>query len=170
MTRTAITMPKAMFAAHQRTMHLCNEIRTAEATKKLSKADAKRRDLEVADMELGLLLRLPRTCAEIIEEGAKLDHCVGGYADRHADGKTTIMFLRTLGRPETPYYTMEVSNSLRISQCYGYRNNRDVKKPPEIIEFERRYNEYLASVKIQRKKAEEKAKRKKRQQKAKSAA
>lgn len=162
--RTAITMPKDMFAAHERTMHLYREKITAEATKKLAKTDSKRRDLEVTDMELGLLLRLPRTCAEIIEEGAKLDHCVGGYADRHADGATTIMFLRIMGHPETSYYTMEVSNNLNIVQCYGYQNNRKIEKPPEVVEFERRYSEYLKKVAIDRKKAKEKAKRKKRQQ------
>lgn len=171
LTRTAITMPKDMFAAHERTMHLCRELDTAAATKKLGKADAKRRDLEVVDMELGLILRLPRTCAEIIDEGAKLNHCVGGYADRHADGKTTILFLRTVGHPGTPYYTMEVSNGLQIVQCRGYRNNNAGNpKPEEIIEFERRYEEYLKIVAIDRKKAAEKAKRKKRQQKAKVAA
>ena len=162
--RTAITMPKDMFAAHERTMHLYREKITAEATKKLAKADSKRRDLEVADMELGLILRLPRTCAEIIEEGAKLDHCVGGYADRHADGATTIMFLRIMGHPETSYYTMEVSNNLNIVQCYGYQNNRNVEKSFEVVEFERRYSEYLKKVAIDRKKAAEKAKRKKKQQ------
>lgn len=171
LTRTAVTMPKDMFAAHERTMHLCREIETAAATKKLGKADAKRRDLEVVDMELGLILRLPRTCAEIIDEGAKLNHCVGSYADRHADGKLTILFLRTMGHPETPYYTMEVTSDLHVPQCYGYENNRTQEKPPEIKEFVRRYREYLKKVAIDRKKAAEKAKRKKRQQqKAKVAA
>lgn len=171
MEHTAITMPKDMFAAHERTMHLCAELRTATATKKLAKADEKRRDLEVIDMELGLLLRLPRTCAEIIEEGAKLDHCVGGYAERHSQGKLTIMFLRTLRHPGKPYYTMEVSNYPQIMQCYGYRNNTDNNpKPPEIEEFERRYTEYLSYVKEQRRKAKEKAKRKVKRQKAKAAA
>lgn len=165
MDRTAITMPKDMFSAHERTMHLCMEIETAAATKKLGKADAKRRDLEVVDMELGLILRLPRTCAEIIEEGAKLDHCVGGYADRHADGKTTILFLRTIGKPETPYYTMEVRNDLSIAQCHGYQNEWHSTKASVVVEFERRYKEYLATVKVQRRKAEEKAKRKKQRQK-----
>lgn len=169
LTRTAITMPKDMFAAHERTMHLCREIETAAATKKLRKADAKRRDLEAVDMELGLILRLPRTCAEIIDEGAKLNHCVGGYADRHADGKLTILFLRTMGHPETPYYTMEVTNNLYVPQCYGYENNRTQEKPPEIKEFLRRYKEYLKKVAIDRKKAAKKTNRKK-QRKAKAAA
>lgn len=171
LARTSITMPKDMFAAHERTTHLCREIETATATKKLSKTDAKRRDLEVVDMELGLILRLPWSCAEIIEEGAKLDHCVGGYADRHADGKTNILFLRTISHPETPFYTMEVRNDLSIAQCHGYQNERHSTKASVVVEFERRYSEYLKKVAIDRKKAADKAKRKKRQQqKAKVAA
>ena len=171
MDSTVVTMPKDMFAAHQRTMHLCAEKRTAASTQKLAKQDAKRHDLEVVDMELGLILRLPRTCAEIIEEGAKLDHCVGEYADRHADGKTTILFLRTMGHPETPYYTVEVGNDISIVQCHGFRNEHHSEKSPIVIEFERRYAEYLRQVKTDRKKAKEKAKRKQqRQKKAKAAA
>ena len=165
MDSTVVTMPKDMFSAHQRTMHLCAEKRTAASTQKLAKQDAKRRDLEVVDMELGLILRFPRTCVEIIEEGAALDHCVGGYADRHADGKTTILFLRTIGHPETPYYTIEVGNSVNIVQCHGFQNERHGKKSPIVIEFERRYTEYLGKVKIDRKKAKEKAKRKQQRQK-----
>ena len=170
MDSTVVTMPKDMFSAHQRTMHLCAEKRTAASTQKLAEQDAKRSDLEVVDMELGLILRLPRTCAEIIEEGAALDHCVGGYADRHVDGKTTILFLRTIGHPETPYYTVEVGNSVNIVQCHGFQNERHGKKSPIVIEFERRYAEYLGKVKIDRKKAKEKAKRKQQRQKKTKAA
>ena len=83
---------------------------------------------------------------------------------RHAAGATTILFLRDLGHPFTPYYTMEVDNSLKIVQCRGYGNNRRVPKPEEIFEFEKRYAEYLESVKLMRKKAKKKAQRSTRKQ------
>ena len=172
MSTDVVTMPKDMFAAHDRTTEMLRTIRSEKAKVQLAESDAHRRDLEVTDMELGLILRLPYDTEEIVAEGEKLSHCVGGYADRHAAGKLTILFLRTVGHPVTPYYTMEVSNGLQIVQCRGYRNNNASNpKPEEIIEFERRYEEYLKKVKIDRKKAAEKAKRKKRQQqKAKVAA
>lgn len=171
MSTDVVTMPKDMFAAHDRTTEMLRTIRSEKAKVQLAESDAHRRDLEVTDMELGLILRLPYDTEEIVAEGEKLSHCVGGYADRHAAGKLAILFLRTVGHPGTPYYTMEVSNDLQIVQCRGYRNNNASNpKPEEIIEFERRYEEYLKKVKIDRKKAAEKAKRKKRQQKAKVAA
>ena len=172
MSADVVTMPKDMFAAHDRTTEMLRTIRSEKAKVQLAESDAHRRDLEVTDMELGLILRLPYDTEEIVAEGEKLSHCVGGYADRHAAGKLAILFLRTVGHPETPYYTMEVSNELQIVQCRGYRNNNAGNpKTEEIIEFERRYEEYLKKVAIDRKKAAEKAKRKKRQQqKAKAAA
>lgn len=172
MSTDVVTMPKDMFAAHDRTTEMLRTIRSEKAKVQLAESDAHRRDLEVTDMELGLILRLPYDTEEIVAEGEKLSHCVGGYADRHAAGKLAILFLRTVGHPGTPYYTMEVSNDLQIVQCRGYRNNNASNpKPEEIIEFERRYGEYLKKVKLDRKKAAEKAKRKKRQQqKAKVAA
>ena len=68
-------------------------------------------------------IRQPDSTDEIVVEGQKLSHCVGGYAERHATGKLTIMFLRQKSAPDEPYYTMEVSNDYKIVQCRGYKNN-----------------------------------------------
>ena len=165
MTSTAILMPKDVFAAHEKTQKLLTELEDKELNELLRKHYEKRQELEVVDMELGLMLMQPKAVHEIVDEGAKLNHCVGGYADRHAEGSTTIMFLRLLSRPDMPYYTMEVSNDLKIKQCYGYRNTRDINAAC-ITAFESRYTEYLEFIKKQRKKAKEKEKRKKRQHKA----
>ena len=43
---------------------------------------------------------------EIEDEGRILSHCVGGYAERHAMGKLSIMFLRKVSEPDKPYYTV----------------------------------------------------------------
>ena len=42
----------------------------------------------------GYIIRIPASGEEILNEGRKLQHCVGGYADRHIQGKTTILFMR----------------------------------------------------------------------------
>ena len=170
MTSEVVTMPKDMFAAHERTTDMLRTIRSEKAAVQLAESDAHRRDLEVTDMELGLILRLPYDTNEIVEEGEKLSHCVGGYAERHANGATTIMFLRQISKPSVPYYTMEVSNDFTIKQCYGYQNNRHSEKTLDICIFEQRYQEYLDAVKKQRRKDEQRAKRKKRQKKEKTAA
>ena len=73
------------------------------------------------DMENPLIL-MPRDLAdEIVDEGKALKHCVGGYADRHVNGRTVILFLRRRDRPHTPLATIEM-NGNRIVQVHGYRN------------------------------------------------
>ena len=137
--------------------YMLDALEDKELNELLRKHYEKRQELEVVDMELGLKLMQPKAVHEIVDEGAKLNHCVGEYADRHAEGSTTIMFLRLISRPEMPYYTMEVSNDLKIKQCYGYRNTRDINAAC-ITAFESRYTEYLEFIKKQRKKAKEKEK------------
>lgn len=75
-----------------------------------------------------LLIRAPVNAEEIVEEGKRLEHCVGGYADRHLSGKTTILFLRRRDKPHVPLVTIEMDGNT-IRQVYGYRN--DCARCPE---------------------------------------
>lgn len=70
----------------------------------------------------GLRIVVPKGGSEIIREGKTLHHCVGGYAARHIEGKTTILFLRHEKRPERPWMTIELTGSDTIRQIHGYRN------------------------------------------------
>ena len=92
-------------------------------------------------------IRLPENAEEIIAEGKALRHCVGGYAERHLMGKTTIMFLRRKSEPDKPYFTIEINNDLEIVQCHGYRNELENDKPSDIIELEEIYQNYLYELK-----------------------
>lgn len=67
------------------------------------------------------LIRDPVSIDEITAEGKKLKHCVGGYADRHLSGATTILFLRRRDKPGVPLATIEMSGN-SIMQVHGYRN------------------------------------------------
>jgi hypothetical protein len=69
----------------------------------------------------GLMVLVPKTCQEIIDEGRALNHCVGSYVDRVMQGDTTILFIRQASDPENPYFTMEWRNK-RIVQVRGKRN------------------------------------------------
>lgn len=70
------------------------------------------------------LIRAPVTVGEITAEGRALRHCVGGYADRHLSGKTTILFLRRRDRPHTPLATIEMHDK-KLIQVHGYRNEME---------------------------------------------
>lgn len=100
----------------------------------------------------------PESIDEIVAEGKALCHCVGGYAERHARGELSIMFLRKKDKPQKPYYTIEVSKDGKIVQCRGYRNNYNNPKPESIKRFEEEYQKRLDKVMTERKKRERRKK------------
>ena len=77
---------------------------------------------------MGLSVVVPEDDRQIINEGKILHHCVGGYAERHMAGATTILFLRKEKTPWRSYITVEMCGKKGndIRQIHGYRNeNRD---------------------------------------------
>lgn len=81
----------------------------------------------------GLILRPARDCEEVIREGQVLHHCVGGYVDRYAEGRTIICVLRRSVEPDTPWRTVEIAPTGYLVQDRGYRNDQ----PSGIIKSER---------------------------------
>jgi hypothetical protein len=86
-----------------------------------------------------LCIIVPETAQQIIFEGNTLHHCVGGYADRHINGKVDILFLRHRKKPEKSYITIEMhprGNTMSVVhmvQIHGYKNERykNAKSPLE---------------------------------------
>lgn len=66
---------------------------------------------------------IPIGVNDIIEEGKILSHCVGGYAERHMKGKTTILFMRKCNAPAERLVTIEVKGN-RICQNYGFHDRK----------------------------------------------
>ena len=58
-----------------------------------------------------------------IREGQVLSHCVGGYVERYAAGKTVICVLRRTVEPDAPWRTVEITPEGRVVQDRGYRND-----------------------------------------------
>lgn len=142
---TAISLPHNFHVIHDRLSMQIEVQETEELLRDFEKNYSDRLCYEYSDN--GLIVRLPRSIEEIIHEGSVLSHCVGGYAERHAKGQTTIVFLRKADEPDKPYYTMEIDKASNIRQCYGYKNNRAGNpKPPEIKTFEKHYEQYLQEV------------------------
>lgn len=137
--------PKDLIAAHDR----CVDIQNAKKQEDL-RLFSEARNKKLKDFvwqEDGLMIVLLQSVDDIVAEGKALAHCVGGYAERHFKGQTTILFLRKTEEPDKPFYTMEINKTGKIQQCYGYRNNTaNNPKPPEIKAFERHYEQYLQEV------------------------
>lgn len=159
---TAVSKPKDLAVAHTRTSKILNDLQEIERQKeerkraiqqkekmdgyaeKMKKRYKELQKLKFVAENLGLKIVVPKEYIDIVNEGKILNHCVGGYADRHAEGKLNILFVRTIAEPDLPYYTMEVDTKGSIIQCRGYKNNNAGNpKPPEVEEFEKQYAEHL---------------------------
>lgn len=69
------------------------------------------------------LIRPPLGAREIVAEGKALRHCGGGYADRHVNGATTILFLRDKTAPGKSLVTIEMRGE-HIVQIHGWDDER----------------------------------------------
>ncbi len=105
----------------------------------------------------GLLIRPCETPHEMTEEGMKLRHCVGTYLHRHALGSSNIFLIRRESEPDTPYYTLELSERLdRVVQWYGYEDNRTIPKDPAVKKF---INDWMAEIVLPKKQSKKKARK-----------
>lgn len=121
------------------------EKRIKQAAKDLQAAEFRALVLEpLAWTEGKYLIRPAATPEEIIREGVELDHCVGGYAGRHASGKTNIFFVRRVSEPEKSFVTLELDlKQHRIVQQHGYKNERQGHFDPEVAAFTARWLEQV---------------------------
>lgn len=139
-----VLFPKNLHESHQSTMQLVKTkiselaklemIKRAKSLVKLTFEDSK------------FIIRAPLTTDEIIEEGKQLSHCVAQYAERHAKGNTTILFIRSKDKPDAPFYTMELRNKA-IVQTRGFKNQSTT---PDVQKFVEKFE----NVKLKNKRKE----------------
>ena len=126
----AVLFPKELELKHDevaREQNLKLEREQAEKDAQLRKAQQEglERRRKKYNFELGgYFIRIAEDPEEIIREGKTLQHCVGGYAERHMKGSTTILFLRRCETPGASLYTIEMMGD-RLVQIHGYKNERD---------------------------------------------
>lgn len=132
MTDDKIRYPHKLTSAHDNAMALKVEKESAAMQEKFDKRYA---ELEkYCYSSGGLSIHPARSQREMIMEGKRLDHCIGGYANRHAEGETSIFFIRRESDPETPFYTLELDvKTLKVRQNRGYKNCARTK---EVQAFE----------------------------------
>lgn len=117
-------MPKDLRVKHDQITAVAAEIRR----QKQQTENAKREGERLAALckrytyySNDYIIRPPAGAEEIVAEGEKLCHCVGGYAGRHVRGAVTILFLRSRKQPEKPLCTIEMRGN-QIVQIHGYKN------------------------------------------------
>lgn len=117
---TAICFPHNFEAMHERLSATIKYQYDKAVRAEFTKHIEERKQLEFSDDNL--MIVQPKQLSDIAYEGKVLHHCVGGYAERHAKGALSIMFIRKKSEPDKPYYTMEVSADGKIVQVRGKRN------------------------------------------------
>lgn len=138
-----VSFPKDLQTAHDTAIRLVKYEENKEKLEHMKKIDVgRRKKYEYSDERF--MITLPPDMQSIIDEGKALSHCVGGYADRHAEGKTTILFLRKVTEPNVPFYTIEIDGN-NMRQYHGYRNDAltGYKPLPEVKEFVEKWLAWL---------------------------
>lgn len=99
----------------------------------------------------GIMIRPARSQKELREEGKTLHHCVATYGSNHAAGKLTIFFIRRIGEPDKPWFTLNFNEkSLSVTENRGLYN---CARTPEIEAFEAAWLEWVrAGCKREKKK------------------
>lgn len=138
---TAISMPHDFRAMHTRLSNIIEYVHDGETNEMFTQNYDPRKVLEFSDGKY--FIRQPLSVGEITAEGKALKHCVGGYAKRHAEGKLTILFIRKADSPETPLYTMELSNTGKVVQVRGLCNRAPTKDAEAFVE---RYKQYISEI------------------------
>ena len=128
---TAILMPRDLRQAHINTTLQLRAKADAELDKKIAKAKKNRKKFNFTYG--GLFCRPAENTGELVAEGMQLTHCVGTYAERYANFKTHIIFIRHVAEPDKPYYTMEVSIDNHIVQVRGFKNCGQTDEVQEFV-------------------------------------
>lgn len=124
MSREDVVMPKDPFKRHDEAAANYGAIEQ-EIKDKLYARRYRELEKKYAFSMGGYSIVVPKTAEQIIEEGKTLKICVGGYAARHIEGGTTILFLRKTRKTGTSYVCIEMGTGLddwKIKQIHGYRN------------------------------------------------
>lgn len=123
-----IKFPSNIVLSHDRAVDAFNAVKHDIKRQEFESRKQREKSME---MEIGQYkFMLPATADDLIQEGKVLHHCVGGsgYIQSHAEGKTTIIFIRK--NSDEPFYTMEYKNG-NVVQVRGERNkdaDSDVEK------------------------------------------
>lgn len=138
-----LLFPRDLKTAHDEVMLRVKEKENKALTRKIKERFTQLDALSYSSEALGLLIRPAASQAELIKEGKTLHHCVGSYAKDHANGKTSIFFIRHTDKPEIPFFTLEYRNGA-VNQNRGDHN---CDRTEEVIAFEAEWLNYISKLK-----------------------
>lgn len=149
LTDTAISRPHNFQEMHDRVTSFLRDLRAKKEAEKLKGVQAVYEQLhDLIEWTDGkLLVRMAHDAGDLIREGREMQHCVGTYGRRVAEGQCFILFIRRAAEPDKAFYTVEIKpdlTGLKIVQCRGYRNSdRSAEERAEVEAFLARYERWF---------------------------
>ena len=132
--REDIIFPKNLKEAHDTASENVAVVKNEKAFEKYKKRYINLQKMyEYSDGQYEIVI--PLGVNDIVAEGKALSHCVKGYATRHLNGATTILFMRSCKNPDTRLITIEVDDKSRtILQNRGKSNRAPTKQEKAFID------------------------------------
>lgn len=123
-----LIIPKNLNKAHDNAVELLNQLNRDIGAHKYAKRLKQLRRLETVIGNYAFVV--PNSLNELVVEGKKLHHCVGGsnYVRDHENGRTTIVFVRDKDSTDVPLFTMEY----RGGQLVQLRGKHNCSAPDEV--------------------------------------
>lgn len=92
-------------------------------------------DRQYQDESERYILYMPKNLFDICREANEQGNCLlsGGYAEKHANGETTIIFIRNKDKPEHAFVTAEICKG-KLQQVYGCGNCLPERAVYEFLE------------------------------------
>lgn len=123
--------PKELEKAHNEAVDTLKSLK-----QELVRVEFETRAKELSELEIDIsefTFVLPKKAEDLVDEGKALKHCVctSHYMNRHADGQTTIVFVRKRADIDKSYFTLEYKDN-QVFQLEGVRNREAV--PDELRE------------------------------------
>ena len=115
-----VALPKTLKTAHDEAAKSLRARKDRELNKRVARSGDKLKNLCWSFG--GLTIRPAVSQEELFQEGETLGHCVGrmGYAQKMAEFRTAIFFIRREKTPDVPYVTLELDlKKWEKIQCYG---------------------------------------------------
>lgn len=139
----SVLYPKDLVSAHDRMILQVKEKEDEALNAKIAQRLPELEKRCYESESLGLMIRPAATQGELIKEGKYLHHCVGGYAKSHAEGKTSIYFIRRIEAPDVPFYTLEYRGG-KVAQNRGDHNCAETT---EVVAFKEEWLQFIKTLK-----------------------
>ena len=127
----SVLFPKNVNVEHDRVMKIKTDKTYKRQNAKLKKRVKILELLSYEDEEF--LIRPLRSSSDFLNESSVLNHCVKTYIDRCARGETNIFGIRKTSDPETPYFTLQLSNDGKVITNLGKNNCQPPKKVNDFV-------------------------------------